>query len=912
MANISGALMKLGGEALEKGSKKAIEKVANKAIEEVASKAASKALAQATTKGITRGLTGAGVSSLAPKAGSTLDGILGRSSGLTLPEPKITPVTLGQRTKDTLGKELNTIGSVMDDMDYTLSEIKADKALSKKNYDIVTNNAREIADINSQPLEAIGITSKSNLPMLNRSQYYDDTLGQVGKNGVRRADVPEYMQSHLSEPDAKEKFARGSNDEILRDLFQDQTSPISELYEKYDKIASGDNANYIFTPENVDQAIELANYDKAGSGDDITQDFADRVFGNKRDINISGGSSPAKKVKVSRPTSTAGVEDAIAETATTTNPELADQIAELRSQIGSTGGSGAGMGNIGGGGMAAELPGSDGFNVKLKNGETTNVKIGTGATGSTRQQRAVRKLDDMTAKSMNASNKQYRNIVGKSGSIDGHYKTVAERIRAEKIDQANVAEKAQAALSMREEIKQQGLQYAEANGVTMDLSNIDNTIGLSATQKRKLAELGLGLDEMLGGNGIVTPTQAEDIYKTLRDYAYNWSDSKDALTKMAGNACEKEAEAVRDIIDKTMDNINVDYKTSLIEDAARNGEDPAYLRKIAGKPDFKFSDLRKDQSDWITINDLAGNKMKDGPTINVFGTDTGIPNPLTSGAERIKEKFYERRAYGPGDSGGAGGNMGGGPVPPFGGSGAENNINFETVGGRTSNLSNLLNKAKGVGLVGAGVLGGMMLGGGGSGGGSGEVSGGSLANMGYNTMANAQSEPEIDPYESLTIGGYTYDQLENGYTAALMAGDTDAAKLIANMISMLDDKIERYNNQKKESADSSGIASKQMAALNVLSGLMQNYQSQGPIGGRFTGFMNAITGGGYNPSVAAYDSGAQGSLGTIIKALGDTGALSEGDQKRALELLPKTTDSEEAAKYKYQQLIQILQGAGAQ
>lgn len=904
MANISGALMKLGGGALEKGSRKAIEKVANKAIEEVANKAATKALTQATTKGITRSLTGAGVSSLAPKSGSTLDGILGRSSGLTLPEPKITPVTLGQRTKDALGTELNTIGSVMDNMDYSLPEIKADKALSKKNYDILANNAREIADINNSALDAVGATSKSDLPILNRDQYYRDTLGTVkGNDYVSYKDVPEYMKNHLSNPkNADEAFTRGSNDEILRDLFQDDTSSLSDLYAKYEELAQSGNANDIFTPENVDQAIELANYDKAGSGDAITQDFADRAFGNKRDIAISGGSSPAKKVKVSRPTSTAGVEDAVAETAITTNPDLANQIAELRSQIGSAGGSGAGMGNNGSGGMATELPGSDGFNVKLKNGETTNVKIGTGATGSTRQQRAVRKLDDMTAKSMNANNKQYKNIVGKSGSIDGHYKTVAERIRAEKIDQANVAEKAQAALSLREDIKQQGLQYAEANGVTMDLSNIDNTIGLSATQKRKLAELGLGLDDMLGGNGIVTPTQAEDIYKTLRDYAYNWSDSKDALTKMAGNACEKEAEAVRDIIDKTMDNINVDYKTSLIEDAAKNGEDPAYLRKIAGKPDFKFSDLRKDQSDWIAINDLAGNKMKEGPTVNVFGTDTGIPNPLTAGADKIKEKFYERQAYG---AGGAGSNMGGGSVPPFNGSGAENNINFETVGGRTSNLSNLLNKAKSAGLVGAGVLGGMMLGGGGSGGGSTDFS-----SMGYNTMANTQSEPEIDPYESLTIGGYTYDQLEAGYTAALMAGDTDAAKLIANMISMLDDKIERYKAQNE--SDSSGIASKQKAALNVLSGLMQNYQSQGPIAGRFTAFMNSLTGGGYNPSVAAYDSGAQGSLGTIIKALGDTGALSEGDQKRALELLPKTTDSEQAAKYKYQQLIQILQGAGAQ
>lgn len=884
MANISGALMELGGSALEKGS--------NKAIEEVANKAATKALTKATT----RSLTGAGISSMNKNAGSTLDGILGKSSGLVLPNANITPKTLSERT----GGEYTTIGDVMRDTDMSLSELYKDKTIPKKNYDIIQKNAREIADIYNpvEEMNNIGVTSKSGLPILNRDQYYYDTLGSMrNADGTKSryvsgADVPDYMQSHLSN-----NTNGKANDSILRELFGDDTSDLSDLYAKYEQIAQGDNASEIFTPENVDRGLMM----EGKRGDAITQDFAERAFGNKRDINISGGSSPAKNVKISRPTANMGVDEAVAEATPSINPELANQIAELRSQIGSTGGSGAGMGNNGGGGMATELPGSDGFNVKLKNGETTNVKIGTGATGSTRQQRAVRKLDDMTAKGMNASNKQYKNIVGKSGSIDGHYKTVAERIRAEKIDQANVAEKAQAALSLREDIKQQGLQYAEANGVTMDLSNIDNTIGLSATQKRKLAELGLGLDDMLGGNGIVTPTQAEDIYKTLRDYAYNWSDSKDALTKMAGNACEKEAEAVRDIIDKTMDNINVDYKTSLIEDAAKNGEDPAYLRKIAGKPDFKFSDLRKDQSDWIAINDLAGNKIKEGPTVNVFGTDTGIPNPLTSGAERIKEKFYERQAYG---AGGAGGNTGGGSVPPFGGSGAENNINFETVGGRTSNLSNLLNKAKSAGLVGAGVLGGMMLGRGGSGGGSTDFS-----SMGYNTMG-ATSEPEIDPYESLTIGGYTYDQLEAGYTAALMAGDTDAAKLIANMISMLDDKVERYKAQNE--SDSSGIASKQKAALNVLSGLMQNYQSQGPIAGRFTAFMNSLTGGGYNPSVAAYDSGAQGSLGTIIKALGDTGALSEGDQRRALELLPKTTDSEQAAKYKYQQLIQILQGAGAQ
>ncbi len=905
---VTNAIIKAGEKALTKGSEKAIEKATTKAITKATEKAVNKAL----TKSVTRGLTGAGVSSLAPKAGSTLDGILGRSSGLTLPEPKIKVPTLAENAKTLFPDEdISTIGGMIQKFDGSnLDKIYKNKGLSKKSYDTLREGAREAAEIMNpvEDMNVLGITSKSGLPTLNRQQYYEDTIGSLrlpdgSKNPyVSGKDVPDYMQNHLSNDTSV------GNDRILRELFGDHDNALdmNELYDRYEKLAQGANANEIYTPENIDLGVQLMG----DEGKLAEQDFSDRLFRGKKDIPISSSSSGAKNVKVSRPTADMGVEEAVAETPRATNPELANQIAELRAQIGSTGGSGAGMGNNGGGGMATELPGSEGFNVKLKTGDTTNIRVAPEAVGSTRQQRAIRKLDDMTAKGMNASAKQYRGLVGKSGSIDGHYKTVAERIRAEKIDQANVGQKAQSALSLREDIKQQGLQYAEANGVTLDLSGIDNTIGLSATQKRKLAELGLGLDDMLGGNGIVTPTQAEDIYKTLRDYAYNWSDSKDALTKMAGNACEKEAEAVRNMIDNTMDNINVDYKTSLLEEAAKNGEDPAYLRKLAGKKDFKFSDLRKDQSDWITINDLAGNKIKEGPTVNVFGTDTGIPNPLTSGAEKIKEKFYERQAYGPGGSGGAGGNMGGGSVPPTGGSGAENNINFETIaGGRAGTLGNLLGKAKNAGLVGAGVLGGMMLGGGGGGGSTGGSS--DFANM-YNPNMGADTEPEIDPYQTLTIGGYTYDQLESGYTAALMAGDSDAAKLIANMMGMLDDKIERYQDAKESSSSSSGIASKQRAALNVLSGLMGNYQAQGPIGGRFTQFMNTLTGGGYNPAVSAYDSGASGSLGTIIKALGDTGALSEGDQKRALELLPKTTDSEEAAKYKYQQLIQILQGAGAQ
>lgn len=884
---VTTALIKAGEKALTKGAEKAIEKSTEKAV----------------SKALTRGLIGETGGKLAKFSGSTLDGILGKSSGLKLSNARIKPTTLAEYSEGAY----NTIGDMMND-GLTMKDIK--DVVSKKNFNTIKEAAKDWADVQQTPLDLAGVSSKSQLPKLNREEYLKDTIGSVrnGKGAVVGADIPSNMQGHMNNDPRR---VGSDNASIMREAFGGEGN-LDDMYERYEALTELPNANEIYTPENIDNGLMLSGKKKS---DEVTQDLADRLFGNKRDIEVSSRSSGAKNVKVGRLTANAGVEDAVAETAPAINSALAEDVAALKAQVGSQAGSGAGMGGNIGGGTATQLPGSEGFNVKLKEGKTTNIPLRDSAVGSSKQQRAVRKLDDMTAKSMNANVKQYRNVVGKSGSIDGHYKSVAERMRAEKIDQANVSQKAQNALSLREDIKQQGLQYAEANGVKLDLSGIDNTVGLSPTQKRKLAELGLSLDDMLGGSAVVTPTQAEDIYKALRDYAYKWEDSNDAVTAMAGKAMKKEADAVRDIIDNTMDSINVDYKTSLLEGAANNGEDPAYLRKLAGKPDFKFSDLRKDQSDWLTINDLAGNKIKDEPTLNVFGVDTGATNPFTSGAQKIKEKIYERQAYGGGR--GAGGSGGTGGANPLAGDGAENNVNFTTAGERAGTLGNLLGKAKGAGMIGAGILGGMMLGGGG---GSNNAEAGMTPSEYESTMdatgydAGQIGSGELDPYAGMTLNGYTMDDLEQGYVNALNAGDKKAAELIAGMIDVLNNKVERYyataKAQKSLSDSGSDTGKKQKAAMNVLSSLMSNYDAQGPIGGRFTQFMNAITGGGYNPSVSAYDTGAAGSLGTIIKALGDTGALSEGDQKRALELLPKTTDSEQAAQMKYQQLMQILQGAG--
>lgn len=924
-------LAKLLSSGIEEGAKKALKKATkdtvkdalSDAVSKTSSKAISKSLRNEITDEVTdaaikkmpRNLTGAGVSSLEKNAGSTLDGILGRSSGITLKNAK------KKSLKELTGYK--SLGNALEGLDMTVDDLGKGtyKGLSRRNLATVKEGTREAADMLRSALEEqTGGLTKSQLPKLNRQQYYEDTLGKLSNRGgtMKYEDVPDYMKGHLVNANRGGEFNAINNDEVLRELFGENMD-LNDAYAKYEDIASSDmDANKVYTPENIDWGLGMQGKAKANA---IEQDFADRLAG-AREIPVEKITSGKKNVAVNRPTEM--VAEAVEETAPAVeNPALAEEIASLREKIGAK--EPVAAGGMDGGSIntaPTDVAGSEGFNIKLKNGQPTNITVGAGPVGSSKQQRAFRKLDDMTAKSLNANAKQYKGLMEKSGSIGGHYKTVAERARKEAIDQANISQKAQTALALREDIKQQGLQYAERNGVTIDLTGIDNTIGMSATQKRKLAELGLGLDDMLGGSSVVSPTQAEEIYKTLRDYAYNWSDSKDALTKMAGNACEKEANAVRDAIDNAMDNINIDYKTSLLEQAAENGEDPAYLRAIAGKGDFKFSDLRKDQSDWIKINDLAGNKIKAEPTINILGIDTGINNPFTAGGDKIKEKIYERQAYGAGGAGaGAGGGAGtpgGTGVPP---TGTEGPINFETVGGQPSKLRGLLAKGKDAGLVGAGVLGGLMLGG--NGGGQPTAGGQTLADvLQGNQMQRQQSQLGsmagegygTDPYAGMTVGGYTYNELADGYARALQAGDASAAESIAKLMGIIEDKATAtLNRQKYESSLKSSTNNNSASAVNVLSQLYDLYNNikggTGPIVGDITNALNAVTGGGYNTEANTYWQVSRGSLGKLIRGMGDSGALSEGDQKRALQMIPNITDTREAAEQKFMALYNILSSA---
>ena len=898
-------LAKLLSSGIEEGAKKALKKATkdtvSDALSDAVSKTSSKALSKtlrneitdevtdAAIKKMPRNLTGAGVSSLEKNAGSTLDGILGRSSGITLKNAK-KPVS-------------RSLADEYADTAFAKTAREELSEIAERNNKLIGDLADDADNMWFSKRELNGTKVKDLYPRGTKFEYYNP-----------ETDVPaEYPEVGRMVKEGKLKTAHGT-----------------------DKFGSGPNAtmNYELTgkPLDFNEKQGLLNAIKDQLPEDEAEGLAleaedlispdqlrliDQPGGSvDRKIDVDKITTRKKNVKVNRPETMAA--EAVEPATETINPELAQDIADIRAKVGATAtpeaqGAGGSIGTA-----PTQVAGSEGFNVKLKDNKPTTINVGAGSVGSTKQQRAFRKLDDMTAKGLNANAKQYASLMEKSGSIGGHYKTVAERARKEAIDQANIATKAQAALALREDIKQQGLAYAERNGVTIDLSGIDNTVGLSTAQKKKLAELGLSLNDMSGGAAVVTPTQAEDIYKTLRDYAYKWSDSTDPISSVAGEAMQKEANAVREAIDNAMDNINVDYKTSLLEQAAENGEDPAYLRAIASKPDFKFSDLRKDQSDWIAINKLSGNKIKNDPTINVLGIDTGINNPFTAGGDKIKEKIYERQAYGAGGAsagaGGGAGTTGGANVPP---TGAEGPINFNQVGGQPSKLRSLLSNGKDIGLVGAGVLGGLMLGGNGGG----QANGQTLADV---LQANQMQQGQIggmagedytnNPYAGMTVGGYTYDELADGYARALQAGDASAAESIAKLMGIIEDRATAtLNRQKYESSLKSSTNNNSASAVNVLSNLYDLYNNikggTGPIAGNITNALNAITGGGYNTEANTYWSVSRGALGKMIKGMGDTGALSEGDQKRALQMIPNITDTREAAEQKFMALYNILSSA---
>lgn len=479
------------------------------------------------------------------------------------------------------------------------------------------------------------------------------------------------------------------------------------------------------------------------------------------------------------------------------------------------------------------------------------------------------------------ANSSYNGVLGKT--------PMAARFQNLGTDLANVADKSAAGLNAYGGVMSNLYDYMDNAAVGVDLSALKKTGGnlFTKAQKTRLAQAGLDVDDILKGS--VSANQANELYRTARDMGLKLSGSTDATQTILGDRLSKFANQIRDKLDDTASTVSKSFglKNQLI-DAAKSIDDIEVARALSGMTDdaITASTVRSEMAPYMQMKDFIGLKAPTEKTLNVLGVDTGIANPLPKASKAVQKGVLKAKDKLSSDTGkmalvaGGAGGLGllGGLLAGGNGGGGQNMVNPSTLGALTGG-SDVVYGGNGMNTQ----VGGQN---------------GSTATLGGNAGNSADT--------SYTIGGYSYDDLENAYVSAIMAGDSGAADVIADMIGMLDNKSKRLES----AAKTSGTAQKQQAAMDILNTLMGNFQAQGFIGGNITNILNNLTGGNYNYQAANYNEQSKGSLSMIIKALGEAGALAEGDVERAMGLIPQITDSEQKAYDKYQKLMSMLQSAG--
>ena len=479
------------------------------------------------------------------------------------------------------------------------------------------------------------------------------------------------------------------------------------------------------------------------------------------------------------------------------------------------------------------------------------------------------------------ANSSYTGALGKSAMAD-RFKTLG-------VDLANVADKSAAGLNAYGGVMNDLYNYMDNAAVGVDLSSLQKSGSklFSKAQKTRLAQAGLDIDDI--ARGTVSANQANELYRTARDMGLKLSNSTDATQTILGDRLGKFANQIRDKLDDTASTVSKSFglKGRLV-DAANSIDDYEVARALSGMTDdaITASTVRSEMAPYMQMKDFIGLKAPAEKTLNVLGVDTGVANPLPKISKAAQNTALKAKDKLSSDTGktaavalGAGGlGLLGGLLAGGNGGGNQNMGNMSALGALTGD-SDAVYGGNGMNPQ----IGGQS---------------GSTAALGGNAGDSADT--------SLTIGGYSYDDLENAYVSAIMAGDSGAADVISDMIGMLDNKASRLES----TAGTSGTAQKQQAAMDILNTLMGNFQAQGPIGGTFTNILNSLTGGNYNYQAANYNEQSRGSLAMIIKALGDSGALAEGDVDRAMGLIPQITDSEAKAYDKYAKLMSMLQSAG--
>lgn len=234
---------------------------------------------------------------LPDRSGSTLDGILGPNNKIQLPNAE----------KPTYKKDATAVmqSGKVDDPISLLQRM----GVSDDTINAVKDAARDYQNnVAGAALQAYGLDNKTELPYLNREQYYRDNAGQLaakgGNGNVSAEDVDDYMYNHLRSSAGNNSLGRNQDDNwtILREFLGDRAENMSldDMYDEYRMLArSASMANSdTYTPNNVAGGLYMDD----ALNKRLSQEMYDRLYpATKIDVESQAPLSQRVDVNASTP-----------------------------------------------------------------------------------------------------------------------------------------------------------------------------------------------------------------------------------------------------------------------------------------------------------------------------------------------------------------------------------------------------------------------------------------------------------------------------------------------------------------------------------------------------------------------------------------------------------------------------------
>lgn len=237
--------------------------------------------------------------SLGNRQGSNIDGILSPNNRRQLANADVDTTSRFQRlfNDKNIADAYDALqsGQFGDDASAVLRDI-----LSDETYNKLRDTTRDYAQLGELAFDGTTAGNKSGLPKLNREQYYEDTIGKLGKKGnagLRAADVPDYMYDHLDNSAGKNNLGRmvSDNESILREFFGDDAGnlDLTDMYKRYEDLAQAANQNAVYTNDNALGALAM----DPDLNRRVTQEILEDSYPTRK-IDVKGAPSISQSVDV--------------------------------------------------------------------------------------------------------------------------------------------------------------------------------------------------------------------------------------------------------------------------------------------------------------------------------------------------------------------------------------------------------------------------------------------------------------------------------------------------------------------------------------------------------------------------------------------------------------------------------------